>query len=75
MNTSFQKLDKNGDGFLSRSELQEALAAPGLTARDAASLNFLLVRLGEIGSGDETDKRISREDLNHYFAAILPDQP
>ena len=64
---SFEKLDTNQDGLLSDSELADALRAPGLTAKDAASLNFLQTRMSAIASTGE----ISKANLQAYFAALL----
>ena len=73
--SSFESLDSNQDGFLSHYELEQALKAPGLTAKDAAFLNFLLVRLVEIGNSHhvELPNCITKEDLNVYFAKLLSD--
>lgn len=72
---SFDKFDLDGDGFLSREELTSALHAEGRTVREAAFINFLLVRMVEIaasfdeGLSDKPDC-ISRMDLQEYFARI-----
>ncbi len=71
--SSFERLDANQDAFLSRYELEQALTAPGLTAKHAAFLNFLLVRLAEIGNSHQAELPdcITKEDLNIYFAKLL----
>jgi hypothetical protein len=72
---SFDKFDLDGDGFLSREELTAALESEGRTVREAAFINFLLVRMAEIaaayddGLSDKPDC-ISRMDLQEYFARI-----
>jgi hypothetical protein len=72
---NFDRLDLNGDGFLSKEELETALAKPGTTIREAAFLNFLLVRIREIGAcyqeeWAEKPDCISKLDLEEYFSSL-----
>ena len=72
---NFDRLDLNGDGFLSKEELETAIAKSGTTMREAAFLNFLLVRIREIGAcyqeeWAEKPDCISRMDLQEYFAKL-----
>lgn len=71
---SFDQLDTNGDGFISRDELASALTKRGLDWRDRSFLTFLLRRLDDIqnsfSEGLEREEGISRADIQEYFKAI-----
>ncbi len=79
---SFDKFDLNNDGFLSREEIEIALRAPDRTVKQAAFLQFLLVRMNEIAaavdddpnSAEAAESGISSLDLRTYFAHLLEKQ-
>jgi Ca2+-binding EF-hand superfamily protein len=52
---NFDAFDLDGDGFLSRSELEAALAQKDRTAKEAGFLSFLLIRLAEIALSHEEE--------------------
>ncbi len=72
---SFEKFDTNGDGFLCRQEIEQALQAPERTMKQAAFLHFLLERITEIAAASQEEESgqpphldsISRSDLKAYF--------
>ncbi len=72
---SFDRLDKNNDGFVSRQELNEVLHDHRWSWRDRSYVSFLLRRLDDIKAaydeewGDDVDG-ISRVDIQEYFNAI-----
>jgi len=73
---SFDKLDKNGNGFLEFDELYAALAGDVLNAQEKSFVSFLLANEPAIAEAcDEglyvTDG-ISRKDIEAYFNIILP---
>jgi hypothetical protein len=72
---AFDRLDLDGDGFLSKDELDEALLAQGLSARERGFLEFLKVRVDEI-KAKQSDvlpgnfDGISRSELTSYFHGL-----
>ncbi|MCA0314347.1 MAG: hypothetical protein LCH63_10975 [Candidatus Melainabacteria bacterium] len=74
---SFNSFDLNQDGFLTRFEIERALQAPERTIKEAAFLQFILVRMNEIAETVQDDSEvlngeigISIDDLKTYFAAL-----
>ncbi len=71
--SSFDKLDKDGNGFLSRKELELALAAD-LQNTEKKFLEFLLDNHEQIceacDDGRVSADGISRQDLEFYFELI-----
>ncbi|MBI5175572.1 MAG: EF-hand domain-containing protein [Candidatus Melainabacteria bacterium] len=68
---SFNRLDKNGDGFICRTELRQAFDDPHTDYKSRSYIFFLLRRIDEIQAAyDEewSDKDgISRADIQEYF--------
>jgi|AGTN01.1.fsa_nt_gi hypothetical protein len=71
---SFDQLDTNGDGFISREELAIALSKRGMCWRERSFLAFLLRRIDDIqasfNEGLECEEGISRADIGEYFKLI-----
>lgn len=77
---TFDFIDRNGNGFLSKHELEVALTKPQLNVRERSYVRFLLCNLQRISDchddGDSVSPcgisrkdiaGISRVDLVHYF--------
>ena len=77
---TFDFIDRNGNGFLSKHELEVALTKPQLNVRERSYVRFLLCNLQRISDchddGDSVSPcgislkdiaGISRVDLLHYF--------
>lgn len=68
---SFDKLDTDKNGFISRAELADARAQSRPHLRAHALLSFLLTNLDDIqnvvDSEESPDKGVRREDLSKYF--------
>jgi hypothetical protein len=69
---AFDHLDKDGDGFLDRAELETAFGSLNPLARERSFVLFLLFHLTEIAAAynEECITRsdgISRSDLDAYF--------
>ncbi len=77
----FDALDKNGDGFVSRQELDEALRDNNSWDwRDRSYICFLLRRLDDIkvayhDENAESIDGISRADIQEYFKMIRAKLP
>lgn len=70
---SFDQLDKDGDGFLQRTELKEELESGRLDSREKSFVTFLLNSHEQIASmnDDATHAEgISRQDIEYYFSLI-----
>ncbi|HEY9734387.1 MAG TPA: serine/threonine-protein kinase [Drouetiella sp.] len=69
--SSFDKLDRNRDGFLSKEELVQACIAVSPNRREHALLSFLVSNLEDIqnvaNSGERRTRGVSRHDLSEYF--------
>ncbi|MBK7838680.1 MAG: hypothetical protein IPP97_06115 [Candidatus Obscuribacter sp.] len=72
---AFDRLDLDGDGFLSKDELEEALLVEGLSPKEKGYLEFLKVRVDEI-TAKQRDilpgnfDGISRAELTSYFHGL-----
>lgn len=71
---SFNKLDKDGDDYISRAELNEARSHSKPHSREYEFLSFLLTNLEDIQSvfqgGETSDKGVRRHDLSEYFLSL-----
>lgn len=72
---AFDKLDRNGNGFIERGELYAALASEQVDQREKSFISFLLNNqeaISEMVQEDEAGPRLglSRGDLESYFALI-----
>lgn len=71
---AFDRLDSNQNGFIERSELEQALASPNTSEREKSFITFLLNNQEAIAeSYDEEwqqNEGISRNDIQAYFALI-----
>lgn len=72
---AFDKLDKNGNGFIERSELQLAQISPDHDNREKSFITFLLNNQEAIAQMVQEDNAgpslgISRDDLESYFGLI-----
>ncbi len=72
---TFDVLDGDGNGFISRDELQTALVSQKLDWRERSYVSFLLRRLEDIASSFEEEwqseeEGISRVDIQEYFKSI-----
>ena len=73
---TFDKIDRNGNGYLEYSELEIALTTPGRDAREKLFIQFLMENNDQIAdSFDEGEQSmpdaISRHDLEAYFKLII----
>lgn len=73
---AFDKLDKNGNGFIETDELYEALNDPNLDMREKSYVTFLLTNQKEIADSvnegiDPTENGISRLDIELYFKLAI----
>jgi len=68
---SFDKLDTDKDGFISKAELNDARARSKPYLRAYALLSFLITNMEDIqnvvNSGESPDKGVRRQDLSEYF--------
>jgi EF-hand domain len=72
---AFDRLDRNGNGFIERSELYAALSDQSVDAREKSFISFLLNNqeaISEMVQEEESGPRLglSRGDLESYFALI-----
>ena len=72
---SFERLDKDGNGFIETRELIEIVESDKLTNREKSFVLFLLNNQEQIsGVYDENDPQstdgISREDVERYFELV-----
>lgn len=73
---TFDTLDRNGNGYLEYTELEDALTTPGRDAKEKSFIQFLLDNREAIAdSFDEGEESmldsISRKDLEAYFKLII----
>jgi len=72
---AFERLDKNGNGFIEMSELKQILQNGKLTERESSFVYFLLNNHQQISDSfaeeGASQNGISRQDLNAYFNLIL----
>jgi len=72
----FDRLDKNGDGFINRGELSEAMSDDRWDWREKSFICFLLRRITDIAESYEEEwdckdaEGISRADIQEYFKMI-----
>lgn len=68
----FDRLDTNGNGFIEREELEDALKSSATAARDKSFITFLLNNHENIveASEDASQDGISRKDIAAYFELI-----
>lgn len=69
---TFDQIDEDSNGFISRTELQKALINPDLDWRERSYISFLLRRIEDIASAfeeewDSKDDGISKVDIQEYF--------
>lgn len=69
---SFEVMDKDGDGFISRTELNYFLNSSATSARAKSFIRFMLYRLDDIKKAFVEDVNpdtdgISRGDIREYF--------
>lgn len=74
--SAFDKLDKNGNGFIETDELQAFLKDAGTPEREKSFITFLLTNQeaisDQVKEGASSPKDgISRLDLDAYFKLIL----
>lgn len=72
---SFDRLDKDGNGFIETHELAEVLENGNLSSREKSFVMFLLNNQEQISEmyddGDNAPSDgISRQDIEHYFELI-----
>ena len=70
--STFDNLDKDGNGFISKSELQEALVSKDYDWRERSYISFLLRRIDDISEAyeeewDSKEEGISKVDIQEYF--------
>jgi|GEM_PF-3429015 len=75
----FDKLDHNGNGELSKSELEKALKSDSLSAQDKEIVQLLSTHREKMALANDDsilfkEKSISREDLKH-IGRVVKDQP
>jgi hypothetical protein len=72
--SSFDKLDQDSDGFISKTELLEARNQSSSRRREYAFLSFLIANLEDIqnivNSGEQRQKGVRRRDLSEYFLRL-----
>lgn len=73
---TFDTLDRNGNGYLEYTELEDALTTPGRDAKEKSFIQFLLDNREAIAdSFDEGEDSmldsISRADLEAYFKLVI----
>lgn len=68
----FDRLDTNGNGFIEREELVNALESSATASRDKSFITFLLNNHENIveASEDSSKDGISRNDISAYFDLI-----
>ena len=70
--TTFEQIDKDGNGFISKEELQEVLVGSTLGWRERSYVSFLIRRIDDIAAAYEEEWQsenagISRADIQEYF--------
>lgn len=73
---AFDKLDKNGNGFIETDELYSFLEDANTPMREKSFITFLVTNQAEIAQschegGSDHEKGISRLDLEFYFKLII----
>lgn len=76
---SFDLMDENKDGFITREELQEYRKRESTPMREKSFVSFLLVRLDDIKDAyheewHPVNDGISRADIQEYFKQIVMPQ-
>lgn len=73
---TFDSIDRNGNGYLEYSELEDALTRPGMSSKEKNFIAFLLANHDHIA--DTVDEgaqscpdAISRADLEAYFKLVI----
>ncbi|MBX3135635.1 hypothetical protein KF707_05335 [Candidatus Obscuribacterales bacterium] len=68
----FDQLDANGNGFIEREELLNALNSPTISEREKSFITFLLNNHEQIveAAEDSSQDGISRNDIGAYFDLI-----
>jgi Ca2+-binding EF-hand superfamily protein len=73
--SAFERLDKDGNGFIELDELQSIMQSGQLSDRERSFVAFLISNHQQISEsfaeGEEQHNGISRQDLNAYFELIL----
>lgn len=70
---SFDRLDKDGNGFIETHELTEALEKGDLSNREKSFVHFLLnnqEQIAEMQSEEVSSTGISRKDIDSYFKLL-----
>lgn len=69
---AFDRLDLDGNGYMSQAELEEALKASNIGEKEKSFLSFLLDNHDQIAEANEDagSDGISRSDLESYFELI-----
>jgi Ca2+-binding EF-hand superfamily protein len=73
--SAFERLDKDGNGFIELTELNSIIQSGQLTERERSFVSFLINNHQEISDAFTESGRphdgISRQDLDAYFELIL----
>lgn len=74
--STFDTLDRNGNGYLEYTELEDALTTPGRGSREKSFIQFLLDNREQIADSfdegaDSMLDSISRGDLEAYFKLVI----
>lgn len=77
--STFDSLDKDKNGFISKVELQEALISKTYDWRQRSYISFLLRRIEDIADSYDEEwtsekEGISRTDIQEYFKGVRENQ-